>query len=115
MKEIKTKDYTICYDPTTTTVSYYGSLRLIGIEEYGSIVQLLDNLADQKPPAITLNFRELEFLNSSGINIISKFVIKVRQEETIQLIIQGSQSIAWQGKSLRNLQRLMPSLRLELA
>ena len=112
--EIKTGDYSVCYDPVTETVICQGSLRLSGTEEYTPIVQLLNNLADKDPPTLTLNLRQLEFLNSSGINIISKFVIKVRQKGNIQMVVKASKSIPWQGKSLKNLQRLMPSLQLEL-
>jgi hypothetical protein len=74
----------------------------------------LNELADQEPATITLDLRELEFLNSSGINVISKFVLKVRQKNTSQILVRGSKTIPWQGKSLKNLQRLMPSLQLEL-
>jgi hypothetical protein len=84
------------------------------MEEYEPFVQLLDDVADSEPPTITLNLRNLRFLNSSGINVLSKFVLKVRQKQTIQMVVQGSKSIPWQGKSLKNLQRLMPSLQLEL-
>jgi hypothetical protein len=73
----------------------------------------LNDLADSEPPKITLNLQKLEFLNSSGINVLSKFVIKVRQKGTMQMVVQGSKTIPWQGKSLKNLQRLMPSLQLE--
>jgi hypothetical protein len=112
--EIQTEDYSIYYDPVTDTVAYQGSLRLSGMEEYAPIVQLLNELADQEPATITLDLRELEFLNSSGINVISKFVLKVRQKNTSQILVRGSKTIPWQGKSLKNLQRLMPSLQLEL-
>ena len=112
--KIQSEDYSICYDPVTETVSCRGSLRLNGVDEYAPIVQLLDDLAEQEPPTITLNLRELEFLNSSGINVLSKFVIKVRQKKTIHMVVKGSKTIPWQGKSLKNLQRLMPSLKLEL-
>ncbi len=112
--EIKTKDYSILYDPTTTTVTCQGSLRLNGTEEYAPIVQLLNELTNQEPPTIILNLQKLEFLNSSGINVLSKFVMKVRQKGNIKMVVQGSNTIPWQGKSLKNLQRLMPSLQLEL-
>lgn len=112
--EIKTQDYSIYYDPTTATVNGQGSLRLNGMEEYAPIVKLLNEVAEQQPSTITLNLRGLEFLNSSGINVLSKFVIKVRQKGTITMVVLGSKSIPWQGKSLKNLQRLMPSLQLEL-
>ena len=112
--EIKAKDYSIYYDSVSETVNCQGSLRLNGMDEYAPIVELLNDVADQEPPTLTLNLRNLEFLNSSGINVISKFVLKVRQKGTIQMIVQGSKSIPWQGKSLKNLQRLMPKLQLEI-
>jgi anti-anti-sigma factor len=87
---------------------------LSGIEEYAPIVKLLNDLADREPEKIILNLQKLEFLNSSGINVLSKYAIKVRQKGMIQMVVKGSKSIPWQAKSLKNLQRLMPSLQLEL-
>ncbi|HBE16872.1 MAG TPA: hypothetical protein DEG17_07395 [Cyanobacteria bacterium UBA11149] len=112
--EIKTKDYSVYYDTATWTVDWQGSLRLSGSEEYAPIVELLEKVTESQPPTITLNLRHLEFLNSSGISMLSKFVIKVRQKKNINIVVKGSQKIPWQGKSLKNLQRLMPSLKLEL-
>ena len=111
--EVKGDDYRVWYEQLDATVYCQGSLRLAGTEEYAPIVQILENIIDKTPKKITLNLCQLEFLNSSGINVLSKFVIKVRQKETIEIIVQGSESIPWQGKSLKNLQRLMPSLKLE--
>jgi hypothetical protein len=112
--EIKKEDYSIEYEPETATVICQGSLRLSGMDEYAPIVQLLNDAIDEQPPQLALNLRELDFLNSSGINVLSKFVIKVRQNGKINLVVRGSKNIPWQGKSLKNLQRLMPSLQLEL-
>jgi hypothetical protein len=112
--EIQTKDYSIEYDRATQTITCCGSFRLSQTEEYAPIVDLLNEVADSSPNTITLDLRKLEFLNSSGINIVSKFVIKVRQQKNIQIAVKGSKQIPWQGKSLKNLQRLMPSLHLEL-
>lgn len=112
--EIKTDDYSIFYDQATATVNCQGSLRLSGMDEYAPIVQLLNSIADSDPPKIVLNLQDLEFLNSSGINVLSKFVIKVRQKGSLQMVVKGSKTVPWQGKSLKNLQRLMPSLELVL-
>jgi hypothetical protein len=114
MMEINDKDYSIQYDRATETVTCCGSFRLSQMEEYSPIVQLLNHVAEGEPKSITLDLRKLEFLNSSGINILSKFVIKVRQQKNTQIVVKGSQQIPWQGKSLKNLQRLMPLLHLEL-
>jgi hypothetical protein len=97
--EIKTKDYTLLYDRDTQTVTCCGAFRLSVVEEYAPIVDLLNEVADSSPNTVTLDLRKLEFLNSSGKNI--------------QIAIKGSKQIPWQRKSLKNLQRLMPSLQLE--
>ena len=112
--EIKTEDYNIIYDETSHNVVFDGSLRLNGGEEYASICELLDSIAQQEPEKIVLDLTNLSFLNSSGISILSKFVIKVRKSKNIQMLVIGAKKNPWQGKSLKNLQRLMPSLKLEL-
>ncbi len=113
MMEIKTDDYRLWYENETSTLNCLGSLRLNGMDEYDPIIQLLESAIDQEPGTMILNLKGLEFLNSSGINVLSKFVIKVRQKKNVNLIVKGSKNLLWQGKSLKNLQRLMPSLELE--
>ncbi|MDX2243406.1 MAG: hypothetical protein NW224_22220 [Leptolyngbyaceae cyanobacterium bins.302] len=110
--EITSEKYRVQYDEATQTVFCRGALRLAGMEDYAPIVQLFDKVLEAEPATLKLNLQELEFLNSSGINVISKFVLKVRGKENMHLIVQGSTAIPWQEKSLKNLQRLMPRLEL---
>jgi hypothetical protein len=111
--DLKSEDYSIQYDEATQTITCQGALRLAELGEYAPLSQLLNSVLEQKPAQLTLDLRRLKFLNSSGFNILSKFVLKVRQEGTIRMIIQATKSIPWHEKSLKNLQRLMPSLQLE--
>jgi hypothetical protein len=111
--EISAENYCVARDENINTISFKGSLRLSGMEEYEPIINLLDGLANQDPEQIILDLTGLEFLNSSGISMLSKFVINIRKKNSTQIIVQGSGAIPWQGKSLKNLQRLMPSLILE--
>ena len=113
MHAIKGESYSVEYQPETVTVKFQGSMRLNGMADYAPTEKLLNEAIDQSPPIITLNLRELEFLNSSGISMLSKFVINVRKKKTVQIAILGSNRIPWQGKSLKNLQRLMPGLEME--
>lgn len=110
--EITSEKYSVQYDKETQTVSCRGALRLAGMEDYAPIVELLDTVLQDHPSTLRLNLQELEFLNSSGINVLSKFVLKVRGKEDMRLIVQGSTAIPWQERSLKNLQRLMPKLEL---
>lgn len=111
--EIKTDTYSITRAQDNNTIKLEGALRLSGMDEYAPIVALFNEVAASHTEQVILDLRNLEFLNSSGINILSKFVIKIRQKENVQVVVQGSQKVAWQGKSLKNLQRLMPNLQLK--
>jgi hypothetical protein len=113
--EVTDKTYRVFYDPDTSTIHFNGSLRLGGMADYAPIVELLDQVREQQLDTLILNLEKLEFLNSSGISMLSKFVINIRKTGNSQLTIKGSNNIAWQGKSLKNLQRLMPNLILELS
>jgi hypothetical protein len=112
--QISAENYCVSLDENSNIISFKGSLRLSGMEEYEPIINLLDRVVNQEPEQIILDLTGLEFLNSSGISMLSKFVINIRKKNTTKIIVQGSAAIPWQGKSLKNLQRLMPSLILEL-
>lgn len=111
---IKAEDYEVIYESESSTVTLSGSLRLSGLEDTNPVIKLLHQILEENPSLITINLKELEFLNSSGINMLSKFVIKVRQKKETALIVLASTTIPWQGKSLKNLQKLMPSLELKI-
>jgi len=113
IQDIQGENYKVICEMATGTVNFQGWLRLEGMAEYAPIVDLLNKVTANTTPTITLNLKELQFLNSSGINMLSKFVIDVRKKKTLQLVVKGSEVIPWQSRSLKNLQRLMPDLKLE--
>ena len=121
--ELKGENYRVTYDPITTTITCEGSFRLRGQDQYGPIENMLTEVAEEKPDHITLDVKELEFLNSSGINMLSKFVIKVRRNKVSQLVVLGSHQYLWQDKSLldmspstlgRRIKRLEAELKTQL-
>jgi hypothetical protein len=109
---IQTDDYSIRHDVESGIVYFRGFLRLDGIEKYQPVIDILVNAVNQSSNLI-IDLRELEFLNSSGISMLSMFIVKVRDRGTVNLILKGSNKVLWQTKSLKNLQRLMPSLTLQ--
>jgi len=115
--EIKTDKYSIIYDPTTATVTCTGSLLLNGIKEYEPILQIFNAAAEQQQPnQLMVDMRGLKFLNSSGINMMTKFVINVSDIKmlTLALTVICDKKIAWQEKLSKNLRRLMPTLKVRL-
>lgn len=111
MAIIEGENYKVEYNPDSASIAISGSLRLGGLGEYAPIIETL-NTALGAHSNITLDLKQLEFLNSSGIAMLSKFVIEARNKQAIDLTIRGSSDIPWQGKSLVNLQRLMPKISL---
>jgi hypothetical protein len=113
LNPLQTEDYSLSFDPEQAVVRCAGFLRLDGVTQYQPLMDLL-LAAIEVSPVLVLNLEELEFLNSSGISMLSMFVVKIRERGDVQLTLRGSVKILWQTKSLRNLQRLMPALNLEL-
>ena len=112
--DINHEDYQVRHDEGNGVVSCQGSFRLRGGEEYQPILDLLIGAADAGPEELTLDLSELRFLNSSGINMFSKFILHVRKNSSGQIVVKGNSAFPWQTKSLKNFQRLLPNLRLEI-
>jgi len=108
--EIKTGDYNIWIEGAI--IHYEGTLRLSGTDAYQEILALMQTVLEQQPPMITLDLTQLEFLNSSGINLLAKFTIELRKHPEMAVKVLGSSRIPWQSKSLPNLQKLHKGVEL---
>ena len=117
-QKIQTSDFTVYFEASEQTVVLMGSLRLNAAPEYEPISQLmtqsLEKLVSNGKPTMVLDVRDLKFLNSSGINLLYQFVLKVRKQGGIGLKVLGSSSNAWQTKSLGNMTKFMPTLQLDI-
>ncbi len=117
MIEINAEKYQVSYTAETAVVTFTGSLLLNGASAYESILQLLKDAAcKQDSKQLIIDIRELKFLNSSGINMMTKFIMYIADSDTVQLGIKvcAYKKIAWQARLAINLQRLMPALQAEL-
>ena len=111
--DISRENYQVHYDKTNALVTFHGSFRLHD-GEFKPILDLLIAAANDKPEKLTLDVRELRFLNSSGIHTLLKFVLRVREHNASQVVVRGSRQFLWQAKVLKNLQRLLPGLQMEI-
>ena len=112
-EKISSPDYDYQYDPQTATFTWEGVVRLGQVEDYKPIGTLLQEALSKNPSNLTLDLRKLKFLNSSGINFLALFTIKVRERSNFTFRVYGSNNIPWQGKSLKNLEKIMPTVELE--
>ena len=72
LMEVCSEAYRVVYDPTTATVTCQGSLRHRGDAEYQSVLKLFSEVASQAPKTITLQLRQLQFLDGNGVNVLFK-------------------------------------------
>lgn len=108
--DIRTSEYQVWVEDST--IHYEGTMRLSGTQAYAPILELMQHVLDSTSESIVLDLTELEFLNSSGINLLAKFTIEVRKRPAIKIMVKGSTRIPWQSKSLPNLKKLHPALEL---
>ena len=113
MEEIRGENFTVSYAPDSHIITFDGSCRLYP-DDYEIVSGLLARVLGQAPETITLDLRSLEYLNSSGISMLTSFVINIRNLQTSQLVVLGTRAYPWQNYSLRNFQRLLPSLELQI-
>jgi hypothetical protein len=111
--EIKTNEYRVWSEGAE--IHYEGTLRLSGTEAYAPILELMNSVLAQKPKVIVLDLTALEFLNSSGINLLARFTIEMRKHPDIGLAVRGSTRIPWQSRSLPNLKKLYPAVDLVIS
>lgn len=112
--EVRGEHFDIVYDNNTKAVNFTGRVRLRGLQEYTVVFDLFDKVLERNKDLITLDLENLDLINSSGIDMLSKFIITSRKKKTVQINIIGSSSKTWQIRLLKNLQRLMPKLQYEL-
>jgi hypothetical protein len=111
--EIKTGEYSVWTEGST--IHYEGTLRLSGTDAYQPILDAMQGVLAEKPQTVVLDLTQLEFLNSSGINLLAKFTIELRKHPDTGLKVLGSTKIPWQGKSLPNLQKLHKGVELVIS
>jgi hypothetical protein len=113
MKCCNGESFEVRLDEELSTVHFKGALRLSGTEDYAPILEMLRETL-RNGATSTIDLRELDFLNSSGITMFSRFVIEARDRGGVGLQFVACESIPWHSRSLKNLQRLMPSLAVQL-
>jgi len=108
---IEGDQYSITYDREAHVITFRGTMRLRSANDYAPVNVLLRSAhAAAGERRLTLDFRQLQFLNSSGINALCKFVISARDSGNVGVTVLGKADIYWQQRSLVNLTKFWPDV-----
>ena len=109
---IEDKDYSVAYEQAERRVRFAGQLRLRSPRDSGPILQLLRTVHAEGGPTLTLDLRDLDMLNSSGIGTFGQFLVEVRKARQTQVKILGSAAKPWQGRTLALLRKIWDQVEL---
>jgi hypothetical protein len=109
---IESENYKVWYEKNDLTIYFRGALRLWDPTDYARIKQLMMDVYELESPCLYLNFKDLEFLNSSGISTLCKFIFDAKDLKKKPLKIIGSSDVLWQKKSFENLLKIWSELEL---
>jgi hypothetical protein len=112
--EVAGEKYKVNYDSSIATLTCEGMMNERGKEGYKSVSELFENVVNQEAEVITMDIRNLEFLNSSGITVIGGFVIKLRNKGKSKFVIHCTKKYTWQERSMKGIKKLMPDLELKI-
>jgi len=111
---LHTNDFSVSFNETEARIVFEGSMRLRSAKEYDDLKQLLRTVHAQDLPELTLDFRGLKFLNSSGIGTIGQFIVEARKADKMRIVLHGSSSRPWQPRSLGTFKRIWPKVELTM-
>ena len=111
--EFNGQDFKINIDNLNNTENLSRSLRLWTPAHYNTIKQFLLDVHDLDIIELQLNFKNMDFLNSSGISMLCTFILEIKKLNKMPVKIIGNKNILWQTKSFQNLKLLWDRLELE--
>ncbi|MGL4369551.1 MAG: slr1659 superfamily regulator [Spirochaetota bacterium] len=110
--KIENELFHIEYNAENFTVVFSGALRLNSLEEFNKIKQFLLDVYELDAPIFIIDFTNLAFLNSAGINIMCQFVFEIKDRKMKKVRIVGDGGILWQKKSIENLKRIWDNIEI---
>lgn len=111
---LRTSEFSIAFVEAEARIAFEGSMRLRSARDYDDVKQLLRAAHALDMPLLTLDFRALKFLNSSGISTIGQFIVEARKADKMKIVLHGTSEKPWQSRSLGTFQRIWPKVELHI-
>lgn len=110
MNIINEESFQIKYIDNVIAIS--GKLSIM-LEDYENIEQYFKRIIESGPKQITLDIRNLEYLNSAGIKIICvNLILEAADIENMKFKILCSNQYTWQKETIPNFKDLMDNMEI---
>ncbi|HVO40032.1 MAG TPA: methyltransferase domain-containing protein [Spirochaetia bacterium] len=106
--------YLISFDALDQQVNFEGYVRTASREDLTSIMDYLVDVHGKQNGSMSLNFRKLRYMNSSGVKVIADFLRYARQAKKLTIKLVGSKVIPWEEKSLAPLRGLWDGIEFQI-
>ena len=107
---IEGDDYRIVYEKGVITIS--GKLSLM-LEDYKRLEEFFEEIIESGPSALTLDIKDLEYLNSSGIKTICvNLLLEAGDIEGLHMKILCSNKFTWQKETVPTFEDLMDDMEI---
>ena len=107
---IEGEGYTVTYQDNTITI--FGKLSLM-LEDYEDIEVFFKNIVIAEPEELTLDIRNLEYLNSAGIKIICvNLILEAAVIGGMGMKILCSNRYTWQRETVPTFKGLMNNMQI---
>ncbi len=94
------------FDKQNSILIMQGSMRLANLTEYDKVLKFLNEITNMVSDVLTVDMKNLTFLNSSGITTLSMYILGIKKIGKPKIIVLGSNKVSWQDKSLNNFHKL---------
>ena len=107
---IKGEDYNVTYQDNVIAIS--GKLSLM-LEDYEKLESLFEKVVESEPTVLTLDIRNLEYLNSSGIKTMCvALVLEADDIEGLEMKILCSEKYTWQKETVPTFEDLIDDIEI---
>ncbi len=108
--DIERDDYKLTYENGVIKIT--GKLSIM-LEEYEGIEEFFEKIVKSQPAALTLDIRDLEYLNSSGIKTICvNLLLEADEIDDFRMKILCSKQYTWQEETIPTFEDLISNMEI---
>lgn len=108
--QIERDGYTLAYENGVIEIT--GKLSIM-LEEYGEIEDFFEEIIETDPTDLTLNIKNLEYLNSSGIKTICvNLLLEAADIDGLKMKILCTDQYTWQRETVPTFEELMDDMEI---